>query len=142
MVIHVDFLLLQLRKMDNSKSNPKVIISLDQIEKIERSSLSILEKHHLRLMLHCLESFRQMLNTSDPEKLPDQHSIRIWLLNQPGLEKEEIFVSNLLHQFALAANQLEELADRIGISPFGITVEDLISEHLRMRDAGTLHWSS
>ena len=115
---------------DNNKWSQSPLIPKD-IQLIEDAQLSNLERHHLRLLAHCLESFKRMANGSPSGPLPDERARLQWCLDQPALANEEAFISLLLEQFAVAARQLENLAANCKTSPLELTVIDLIEEMSR-----------
>ena len=43
-----------------------------ELAKIEATSLSNIERHHLRLLAHCLASFKEMANGSSMGPLPSE----------------------------------------------------------------------
>ena len=62
--------------------------------------------------------------------LPNEDNRLKWCLTQPMLAKDESFISVLLDQFSGAANQLESLANELGITPLELTLRDLIQKSL------------
>ncbi len=116
--------------MDLPLNNRKNFLTLEELEIINSAKLSLFEKHHIRLLAHCLESFRAMVNGTKSGSLPDENLRLEWLNSQPSLKDQEEFISILLDQFALAGKQLEDLASRYQKSPLGLTVADLVQSRL------------
>ncbi len=112
--------------MDKQQSFPQSPLCMEDIERIEGTGLSILERHHLRLLAHCLECFKEMANESSLGSLPQEKDRLRWCLEQPSLENDQAFISLLLEQFAVAGRQLEKVAALIEIPPLELTLEDLI----------------
>ena len=111
---------------DGKRKSP---ISLEEIQRIEKTQLSSAEKHYLRLMAHCLACFKLIANSSTSSAaLPNRDSCLEWLLNDSGYTKvDEKFLQLLLNQFEVARNKLESLARLFKISPLQLTLEHLIT---------------
>ena len=105
-------------------------LSISEIQMIEDTKLSILERHHLRWLAHCLACFKDMAQGLNEGSLPNEENRLKWCLTQPMLAKDESFISVLLDQFSGAANQLESLANELGITPLELTLRDLIQKSL------------
>ncbi len=111
------------------------LLSLEEIQKIDRTGLSIHDRHSLRLFWHCLSCFKEMAKGISSGPLPSE-SVRLnWFLSQPFFltENEKEFVDVLLKQFEFAALQLEEWADQLDITPLELTLEDLINSIMQKR---------
>ena len=101
-------------------------LSRTDAEQIEATLLPNLDRHHLRLLAHCLRSFQVI---SDPRRsgpLPDRGTIEQWLLEQPQLADEPQFRDLLLSQFLAAAEQLKRLAKQQDLSPLELNLGALI----------------
>ncbi len=102
-------------------------LSVEEIKRIDALSLSILEKHHLRLIAHCLASFKAMSEGSSIKDFPSEQSRLEWCATQASLEGQEAFISLLLEQFTVAEKYLDQLAKRYDIQPLEITLDQLIA---------------
>ena len=103
------------------------MINADAIARIDSTLLPQLDRHHLRLLFHCLDSFLAMEPTSG-KRLPDKTVRREWCEQQPVVAGDPSFVDELLRQFDAAAEQLEELAQRYNKQPLELTLDDLIQD--------------
>ena len=101
-------------------------LSRADAEQIEATLLPNLDRHHLRLLAHCLRSFQVIAKPRQSGPLPDQRSLEQWLLVQPQLVDEPQFRDLLLNQFLAAAQQLEDLARQRDLSPLELNLEELI----------------
>ena len=101
-------------------------LSRADAERIEATLLPNLDRHHLRLLAHCLRSFQVIAKPRQSGPLPDQRSLEQWLLEQPQLVDEPQFRDLLLNQFLAAAQQLEDLARQRDLSPLELNLEELI----------------
>ena len=106
----------------NSENSP---LSQEQINLIGSTNLSVSEKHHLRMLLHCLECFKSMSNVNGG-LIPRKEVWVEWCLKNPRMMKDDEFVQVLFEQFAGAASQLERLSKDLKIAPLDLTLRDLI----------------
>ncbi len=106
-------------------------LSIEEINRIDSTGLSSIDRHHLRLIAHSLACFKLISHGPNSGPLPKENERLKWLLAQPSLNNEKIFVNNLLDQLASAALQLETIADQFNISPLELTLEELIKSRLR-----------
>ena len=101
-------------------------LDLNQIQRIDKLNLSSIEKHHLRLIAHCLESFKDMKSELKSNSLPSKEEQMAWCLANPNLGNDKEFIELLLQQFDAASKYLGKVAERLRISPMEITIENLI----------------
>lgn len=58
-------------------------LSRADAERIEATLLPNLDRHHLRLLAHCLRSFQAIADPRQSGPLPDRRTLEQWLLQQP-----------------------------------------------------------
>ena len=97
------------------------------IERIDSTLLPQLDRHHLRVLGHCLDSFQSMAAPGNTGAIPDQNQRRRWCQQQPMLANDPAFINTLLLQLDAAADQLDQLALELGKPPLALTLDDLIS---------------
>ena len=105
-------------------------LSGKDVKKIDESNLSSLQRHHVRLLAHCLFSFQAIKEGSTSRSLPDHEECLKWCLAQSQLVNDHEFRNLILDQFAGAAKQLTELSELKQISPLDLTLDDLLNAHL------------
>ena len=106
-----------------------MLVGDKEIKRIECSSLSNLDKHHVRLVAYCISSFRQMISaeTKMTEEIPSIDIQRRWCLQHPVLSEDANFVDQLLEQFKVVSVYIEEIANSLGKAPLSLNLEDLIT---------------
>ena len=112
--------------VDNFENSP---LSKDDIKLIATTSLSLREKHHLRMLLHCLECFKSMSNGQEEGLIPRKDVWLEWCLQNPIMLKDDDFVQVLFEEFSGAAIQLERLAIAFKVAPLDLTLRDLIDAY-------------
>ena len=96
---------------------------------VGRSDATLLpevDRHRLRLLAHCLDSFQTMSGGSEG-LLPDAASRRRWCEQQPAVADDPAFLRSLMQQLNGAAEQLQDLADSLGKPPLELQLDDLIT---------------
>ena len=112
--------------VDNLESSP---LSKEDINLIGATNLSLSEKHHLRMLLHCLECFKAMRSENEEGLIPRKEVWLEWCLKNPIMFEDDEFVQLLFEQFAGAAIQLEQLSNALNIAPLNLTLRDLIDAY-------------
>ena len=110
--------------VDNFENSPLI---KEDIHLIASTNLSVSEKHHLRMLAHCLQCFKSMSNSSEEGSIPKKEAWLEWCLSNPKMVNDDEFVQILFEQFAGAASQLEKLSGVLQVSPLHLTLKDLIS---------------
>ena len=112
--------------VDTCESSP---LSKDDIHTIGSTNLSMSEKHHLRMLLHCLKCFKAMSKGNDKGLIPGKEVWLEWCLNNPIMFKDDEFVQVLFEQFSGAAIQLERLSNALKVAPLDLTLTNLIDAY-------------
>ena len=111
---------------ENSKNSP---LSKDDISLIALTNLSVSEKHHLRMLAHCLQCFKSMNKEHSGGLLPVKEEWLEWCLKNPIMLKDDEFVHVMFEQFSGAAIQLERLSNDLKIPPLELTLKNLIDAY-------------
>ena len=111
---------------DNFENSP---LSKDDINLIGLTNLSVSEKHHLRMLAHCLQCFKSMSNGNEEGFIPRKEAWLEWCLKNPIMLKDDEFVQVLFEQFSGAAIQLEKLSNALKVAPLDLTLRDLIDAY-------------
>ena len=111
---------------ENSKNSP---LSEDDISLIALTNLSVSEKHHLRMLAHCLHCFKSMNKKNLGGSLPVKEEWLEWCLKNPIMLKDDEFVQVMFEQFSGAAIQLERLSNDLEIPPLDLTLKNLIEAY-------------
>ena len=111
---------------DNSKNSP---LSKEDINLIGLTNLSVEEKHHLRMLAHCLQCFKSMSNDNPKGLIPVKEEWLEWCLKNPIMMKDDEFVQVIFEQFSGAAIQLERLSNDLKVAPLDLTLRNLIDAY-------------
>tara|TARA_B100001250_G_C19519578_1_gene665372 strand:+ start:389 stop:736 length:348 start_codon:yes stop_codon:yes gene_type:complete len=102
------------------------LLNDNDINLIESTNLSTLEKHHLRLLAHCLETLRLMANGSLKGSFPTKEKRLTWFKGINCLQDDQSFIPVLMEQLDVAAIELEKMAELSNISPLEMNLSSLI----------------
>tara|TARA_Y100001968_G_C19329498_1_gene703539 strand:- start:254 stop:613 length:360 start_codon:yes stop_codon:yes gene_type:complete len=111
---------------DNSDKSP---LSKEDINLIGSTNLSASEKHHLRMLAHCLQCFKSMTNENQGGLIPVKEVWLEWCLKNPIMQKDDEFVQVVFEQLSGAAIQLEKLSDNLKVAPLDLTLRNLIEAY-------------
>ena len=112
--------------VDNSENSP---LSTEDITLIALTNLSISEKHHLRMLAHCLQCFKSMSRKNQRGLIPLKDEWLEWCLKNPIMLKDDEFVQVMFEQFSGAAIQLEKLSNDLKVAPLDLTLRNLIDAY-------------
>ena len=112
--------------VDNSENSP---LSTDDVNLIGLTNLSVREKHHLRMLAHCLQCFKSMSKENSEGLIPLKEEWLEWCLKNPIMLKDDEFVLVMFEQFSGAAIQLERLSNDLKVAPLDLTLRNLIEAY-------------
>ena len=111
---------------DDSKNSP---LNKEDINLISLTNLSASEKHHLRMLAHCLQCFKSMSRENPKGLIPGKEAWLEWCLENPIMMKDDEFVQVIIEQFSGAAIQLERLSNDLKVAPLDLTLRNLIDAY-------------
>lgn len=113
--------------MPEASGSPPGPLTSAELEQLEATLLPALERHHLRLLAHCLRTLQQIAGRyAGP--LPEMETLRTWVNSRAPLADDPSFQQAFLAQLQAAALQLETLANTLGLEPMALDLADLISQ--------------
>jgi hypothetical protein len=100
-------------------------LAASDLARLDSTLLPALERHHLRLLAHCLRTFQQIAGRrSGP--LPPSSALDHWLDGQLAIAADPGFRQAFRRQLDGAGLQLARLAAGLGRDPLALDLEDLI----------------
>ena len=100
-------------------------LTLQTIQSIEKLNLPIMQKHHLRILMHCLAILNSI--SSDNSFFTDQENLlRQWCNNESRKFNDQKFSDLLYEQLALTAKKLNLFSQKIGKEIKDLDIEDLL----------------
>ena len=100
-------------------------LTLQTIQSIEKLNLPIIQKHHLRILVHCLAILNSI--SSDNSCFSDQENLlRQWCNNESRQFNDQKFSDLLYEQLALTAKKLNLFSQKIGKDIKDLDIQDLV----------------
>ena len=103
-------------------SNPLII---ELIQEIDNLDLSIMQKHHLRILAHCLQILK-ITNVDNSLKYQNKNPLREWCDNQSKKFDDKKFSELFYTKLDSAAKKLSTFSQRIGKNIEDLEIDDLV----------------
>ena len=107
----------------NSLSSP---LSDEMAKNIDQLNLSIIQKHHIRLLAHCLEIFKEIAQ-DEISLFEDDELLREWCEKQSQQFNDKNFNQIFYEQMSSAAKKLNYFSQRIEKKFKDLNLDDLIT---------------
>ena len=106
----------------NCLSSP---LSDEVVKNIDQLNLSIIQKHHIRLLAHCLEIFKE-ISQEDISVFEEDELLREWCEKQSQQFNDKKFNQIFYEQMSSAAKKLNSFSQSMKKKFKDLSLEDLI----------------
>ena len=103
-------------------SNP---LNIQTIKEIGNLDLPIMQKHHVRILAHCLQILK-IINPDDSSELIKKNSLREWCDNQSRKFEDKKFSDLFYAQLDSTAKKLNIFSQKIGKNIEDLEIDDLV----------------
>jgi len=103
-------------------SNP---LNIQTIKEIDNLDLTIMQKHHVRILAHCLQILK-IINSEDSSELCDKNSLREWCDNQSKKFEDKKFSDLFYEQLESTSRKLSTFSKKIGKNIEDLEIDDLV----------------
>jgi hypothetical protein len=103
-------------------SNP---LNIQAIKEIDNLDLPIMQKHHVRILAHCLQILKS-INAHDSSELCNKNSLREWCDNQSKKFDDKKFSDIFYEQLESTAKKINTFSQRIGKNIEDLEIYDLV----------------
>ena len=103
-------------------SNP---LNIQTIKEIDNLDLPIMQKHHIRILAHCLQILK-FINTDDSSELCNKNTLREWCDNQSKEFDDKNFSDLFYSQLESAEKKLKNFSQGIGKNLEDLDIYDLV----------------
>ncbi|MDC3122110.1 hypothetical protein OA438_03290, partial [Prochlorococcus sp. AH-716-J21] len=103
-------------------SNP---LNMQTIHEIDTLDLPIMQKHHLRILVHCLEILK-ILNANNNFEYQNKNPLREWCDNQSRKFDDKKFSDLFYEQLESTSKKLITFSKKIGKSIEDLDIDDLV----------------
>ena len=104
-------------------SNP---LNIQTIQEIDNLDLPIMQKHHVRILAHCLQILKIISIDNSPE-LCDENTLREWCDKQSKRFDDRKFSDLFYEQLKSTAKKLKAFSQKIGKNIEELEIDDLVS---------------
>tara|TARA_B100001109_G_C18672848_1_gene384902 strand:- start:159 stop:515 length:357 start_codon:yes stop_codon:yes gene_type:complete len=101
-------------------------IDKEVAQKIQELDLPLIQKHHVRLLTHCLEIFKNIALMNNGI-FPNEKSIKEWCELEAKKINDIEFTGLLFDQMTAAANKLELYSQNISKNILDFDTDDLVN---------------
>ena len=111
--------------MSNNFDPSSKPLNIQAIREIDNLDLTIMQKHHVRILAHCLQILK-IINPDDSSELCDKNSLREWCDNQSRKFNDKKFSDLFYAQLDSTAKKLNTFSQRIGKNIKDLEIVDLV----------------
>jgi hypothetical protein len=103
-------------------SNP---LNIETIKEIDNLDLSTMQKHHVRILAHCLQILK-IINFDGSSVSDDKNHLRTWCDNQSRKFEDKNFSELFYTQLDSTSKKLNIFSQRIGKNIEDLEIDDLV----------------
>ena len=103
-------------------SNP---LNIETIQEIDKLDLPSLQKHHLRILAHCLQILK-IINVDNNLEYQNKNLLREWCDNQSKKFDDKKFSDLFYEQLESTSKKLSTFSKKIGKNIEDLEIDDLI----------------
>ena len=103
-------------------SNP---LNMETIKEIDNLDLPIMQKHHLRILAHCLQILK-IINADNSFEYQNKNPLREWCDNQSNKFNDKKFSDIFYEQLESTAKKLKIFSQKIGKNIEDLQINDLV----------------
>ena len=103
-------------------SNP---FNIKKIKEIDNLDLPLMQKHHVRILAHCLQILK-IIYADHNSELCDKNSLREWCDNQSQKFDDKKFSDLFYEQLESTAKKLSTFSKKIGKNIWDLDIDDLV----------------
>ena len=98
--------------------------NVQTIKEIDNLDLPLMQKHHVRILAHCLQILK-IVNKDDSSELCDKNSLREWCDNQSKKFDDKKFSDLFYDQLDSTSKKLNTFSQAIGKNIEDLEIDDL-----------------
>ena len=100
-------------------------LNMQTIQEIDNLDLPIMQKHHVRILAHCLQILK-IITTDNSSALCDKKSLRAWCDNQSKKFDDKKFSDLFYEQLESTSTKLSTFSKKIGKNIEDLDIDDLV----------------
>ena len=95
------------------------------IQEIDNLDLPIIQKHHVRILAHCLQILK-IVNINNSSEYQNKNPLREWCDNQSKIFDDKEFSDLFYEQIESTSKKLSTFSKKIGKSIEDLEIDDLV----------------
>ena len=103
-------------------SNP---LNIQTIQEIDNLDLTIMQKHHIRILAHCLQILK-IISEGNSFEYQKKNSLREWCDNQSKKFDDKKFSDLFYYQLESTSKKLSTFSKKIGKNINDLEIDDLV----------------
>ena len=111
--------------MSNHLDSLSNLINIETIQEIENLDLTIMQKHHLRILAHCLQILKK-INVKNSFEYQHKNILREWCDNQSKKFDDKKFSDLFYEQLESTSKKLSTFSKKIGKNIGDLEIDDLV----------------
>ena len=100
-------------------------LNIQTIQEIDNLDLPIMQKHHVRILAHCLHILK-IINSDNSLEYQNKNSLREWCDNQSKKFDDKKFSDLFYEQLESTSKKLHTFSKKIGKSIKDLEIADLV----------------
>ena len=100
-------------------------LNIQTIQEIDNLDLPLKQKHHVRILAHCLQIFK-IITEDNSSELCDKNPLREWCDNQSKKFDDKKFSDLFYEQLESTEKKLNTFSQRIGKNIEDLEIDDLV----------------
>ena len=101
------------------------LLNKETIQEIDNLDLPIMQKHHLRILVHCLQILK-IINANNSFEYQNKNLLREWCDNQSKKFDDKRFSDLFYKQLESTSKKLCSFSEKIGKSIEDLEIDDLV----------------
>ena len=111
--------------MSNNLDPFSNLLNIETIQEIDNLDLTIMQKHHLRILTHCLQILKT-INVDNSFEYQNKNPLREWCDNQSKKFDDKKFSDLFYEQLESISKKLSIFSKKIGKSIEDLEIDDLV----------------
>ena len=100
-------------------------LNIQTIQEIDNLDLPVMQKHHLRILAHCLQIVK-IINADNSFEYQNKNSLRKWCDNQSKKFDDKKFSDLFYEQLESTTKKLSTFSKKIGKNIEDLDIDDLV----------------
>ena len=111
--------------MSNNLDPLSNLLNVQTIKEIDNLDLPIMQKHHVRILAHCLQILK-IINPDNSFEYRNKNPLREWCDNQSKKFDDKKFSDLLYRQLESTSKKLNTFSKKIGKNINDLEIDDLV----------------